>query len=538
MTKSVTDELEEAVQRVLRSTSPKKLIVAGPGAGKTTLFRKLLENTGGGRDDRLVVTFVNNLKEDLDRSLGDLAQVHTLHGYCQSLLRRHPRLRAGITGDFICYPGLISLIKIDWEWITGAQAPKFVDLMRRLECTDEQDAFYYERANYYDAVDFDDSVYRTLQSLRRQKEETPKYQLVLIDEFQDFNKLEASVIDHLASVSAIVIAGDDDQALYSQLRGASWEHIRVHHVGGEYEVFALPFCMRCPEVIVSAVNSIVENARRLNKLVGRIDKPYKFFEPAKGKDSRQFPKIDYVRTSVQRGNANYFGKYIERCIRNVSKEDFDGAAEKHEAAVLVIGSKPYLPQIREHLVACGLLDEKEEAQVSEREQALGILSSNPRSNLAWRIILSESDTKFAKPLVQTAHEKSLQLVDVIPEHVREAVLDEVRAFVEQRAKEPKEVEAKAASKPIKLTSYEGSKGLSAQYVFLIGVHADELPRNAAAPQDIEICKFLVGLTRTKKKCSVVVANNFAGKLMRPSIFLSWIDNASFELVEVTAEYWK
>lgn len=42
---SETDELNEAVARVLRSTSRKKLVVADPGAGKKTLFQKLLEGS-------------------------------------------------------------------------------------------------------------------------------------------------------------------------------------------------------------------------------------------------------------------------------------------------------------------------------------------------------------------------------------------------------------------------------------------------------------------------------------------------------------
>ena len=53
---SLEEELKEAVDRILQSTSKKKLIVAGPGAGKTFLFRKLLEETGGTADDRLVLT--------------------------------------------------------------------------------------------------------------------------------------------------------------------------------------------------------------------------------------------------------------------------------------------------------------------------------------------------------------------------------------------------------------------------------------------------------------------------------------------------
>ena len=75
-------ELQEAVRRIVESKSIKKLIVAGPGAGKTTLFKELLKVNSGGRDDRLVLTFINTLKSDLEAQLSDSAKVFTLHGYC------------------------------------------------------------------------------------------------------------------------------------------------------------------------------------------------------------------------------------------------------------------------------------------------------------------------------------------------------------------------------------------------------------------------------------------------------------------------
>ena len=78
------DELREAIEQIVRSTSNKKLIVAGPGTGNTSVFRRLLEATRGERNTRLVLTFINNLKNDLDEGLHDLASVFTLHGYCQS----------------------------------------------------------------------------------------------------------------------------------------------------------------------------------------------------------------------------------------------------------------------------------------------------------------------------------------------------------------------------------------------------------------------------------------------------------------------
>ena len=95
-------------------------------------FSSLLEASPGERHQRLVLTFINNLKDDLDRSLGHLAQTYTLHGYCQHLLYRHAELRDGLSAEYRCYPGLVSLIKKDWEWLRGSQAPKFVEAMRHL----------------------------------------------------------------------------------------------------------------------------------------------------------------------------------------------------------------------------------------------------------------------------------------------------------------------------------------------------------------------------------------------------------------------
>jgi len=217
----VKAELKAATEAVLASKSPRKLVVAGPGAGKTFLFKELLKAARGNAHQRLVLTFINTLKGDLELNLSDASKVFTLHGYCQYLLRRSKHLRRGLTENFRCYPGLRSLIPQDWKFLKGIDPPSFIQLMRNLECTDEEKTFYFDRTDYYDAVDFDDSVYRAFVLMSEDKAHVPEYALVLIDEFQDFNRLEASVIGLLGEKSSIVIAGDDDQALYSQLRGAS-----------------------------------------------------------------------------------------------------------------------------------------------------------------------------------------------------------------------------------------------------------------------------------------------------------------------------
>ncbi len=79
--------------------------------------------------------------------------------------------------------------------------------------------------------------------------------------------------------------------------------------------------------------------------------------------------------------------------------------------------------------------------------------------------------------------------------------------------------------------------MSAQHVFIVGLHAGDLPRGVNNIGDLEVCKFLVGLTRTKKKCSLLITRQFAGKPMTPSPFLWWIRRERYEATKLSAQYW-
>lgn len=164
MNSDYEEQLRKALEKILSSKSPKKLIVAGPGTGKTYLFRKILEATPGDPKKRLVLTFLNNLKKELEEKLSEFAEVYTFHGYCRSLLHRVGDLRGGLSDAFEYFPGLATLIEDDWELNTGSPSPKFVGSMRNL-ADEERTTFYVERANFYDAVEFDDSVFRVRNAL-------------------------------------------------------------------------------------------------------------------------------------------------------------------------------------------------------------------------------------------------------------------------------------------------------------------------------------------------------------------------------------
>ena len=533
-------ELRAAIEAVLCSPSAKKLVIAGPGTGKTTLFKQLLELAPGDSDQRIVLTFINNLKDELEDDLGGLAQVFTLHSYCLRLLHCDPALRGALSPDFRCFPGLASVIAEDWEVITQSDAPTFVGEMRALS-DENQIQSYLARGDYYDAVDFDDSVYRVYVGLSCQHATHENYDLVLIDEYQDFNALEAGVIDALAERSPILIAGDDDQALYSQLRDASWDHIRLLSKAGEYEVFKLPFCMRCPEVIVDAVNDVLTKADELDRLDGRIEKPYKHFPPAKGADSLKYPKIAHVETSVQRQDANYMGRYLTQEIAQITDDEIETAARVGYPAALVIVAQPYRNQIVSHLEGAGYVVDtgRDPDSKLNREAGISILKVDRVSNLGWRIVLGADAPSFFKDAIIATADGASRLVDVLPVEYRERVLADVDLY-----EPPGEVQAEAEAHAsmdipsVRVTSFEGAKGLSAQHVYIAGLHNSELPHDPTSIKDLEICKFVVALTRTRKKCTLIRTRNFAGNRKTPSSFISWIHPARLEFIKVDAQYWK
>lgn len=533
-------ELRSAIGAILGSPSRKKLVVAGPGTGKTTLFRMLLEMAPGEPTSRLVLTFINTLKNELEKDLGSMAQVHTLHSYCLGLLHRDDGLRGNLTPLFRCCPGLSSLVSADWEFVNATKPPNFLVEMRNL-AKDNHLAFYLSRGEYYDAVDFDDSVYRAYEGLVSGRSRSEEFDLVLIDEYQDFNSLEAGVIDALGLDNPILIAGDDDQALYSQLRDSSWDHIRLLSRNEAFQVFELPFCLRCPKVVVDAVSDIIQVARKLNRLEGRINKPYRHYPPAKGTDSARYPKIMNVFTTVQRKAANYMGRYIAQQLNRIPQDEIDEATAAGYPVALVIAADPYRTMIQDHLQGEG--HSVNEGSSSEprtwRDMGLAIVKEQARANIGWRIVLHEDHPPFLRDLIIRVEASREPLLDLVPDEYRARILSEAEVYRPQPAHStPEQASSPTSRVPAMVTTYEGAKGLSAQHVFIAGLHDGELPRDPTAVKDIEICKLIVGLTRTRKLCTLIHTGNFGGMRKTPSSFMSWIrpDRYTFQRIDKT--YWE
>ena len=303
---------------IVSSTARYKLIVAGPGTGKTYTFRRALEAAG---DRGLALTFINNLAYDLKRELADVADSNTFHGFFKSLLHRTPL--DGLTRQFHYYPPLPLLITEDLD-ICGNGEISHEELVRCYQTVNDDNGVISEAlriADYYDAVGHDDAVYRVLQHLKANRDAVPNFPLVVVDEFQDFNLLETQFIALLAEGSPLLIAGDDDQALYG-FKHASPNYIRDLVRNNRYEKFDLPYCSRCTEVIVQSIHDILNKAEDEGLLAERLPKPYLYFPPDKREDSSLYPQIIHACCTVENNRAPIWVGTLQSVLAKFLKKTF------------------------------------------------------------------------------------------------------------------------------------------------------------------------------------------------------------------------
>lgn len=573
-------ERRECVDNIINSSSQKKIIVAGPGTGKTTLFKKLLESkkfSDFSKSEKITLTFINKLTDDLEADLGDLSEVYTFHSFCKKLLYHNMEQKP------YYYPLKLSfLIANDAKFIGTAikeedKQKEFSKCFHELNCNEEAFEFFLKRADYYNAVGFDDSLYHVLQYFQKDPKHIPTFKQVIVDEYQDFNKLEVNLIDLLGEKSPLLIVGDDDQAIYHELRQASPEFIREKRHNPQFSSFDLPYCSRCPKVIVDVVNAIIEKAETKGYLKERITKRFESYLKGKSEINHTHPKIIHAKCSKFGANPmNYVAKYIERKLLDTFKEPIDTTSHKHPC-VLIIGPGHYTRIIQDYLCSSVPIQgifidqaipkarKKKEDNKPTLLEGYKFLLESLDNNLGWRILLYakkifkkeyiSNEAKIFDMIDSSLKEEVSSIVNIISkiktsEHIspeeNEKVfkdcgesIENIRnymqsdSFAEQNDKE---------FSSITFATFEGSKGLSADYVFIVGMNGDEFPEDNLHPKDDEIRKLIVSLTRTRKECHIISNRKFQKSTNRtkylPSSFISWINPGNIEEITVNANYFK
>ncbi|MFV2044928.1 MAG: UvrD-helicase domain-containing protein [Anaerolineales bacterium] len=528
---------------MLDSPSRRKLIVAGPGTGKTFTFGRLLEKNGGG--ENLALTFIRKLVRDMEDELEGIAEAKTFHAYCKKLL--HEKY-----GGVELFPALTQVVEEDAE-LLDRHLSHFANAFQNLDEEAEELSFYLRRGDYYRAVSFDDSVYRVLAVVREDKDFLPRYDQIVIDEFQDFNPLEVAFINELEQRGPILIVGDDDQAVY-RLRNSSPDHLRDKFSSGSYDIYELPFCTRCPRVVVEATTAFISSIMEAGAFESRIDRPFVPYLEGKEYENERYPEIITATTS----NILCSAKLVRLAIEKIPAEDIAEAHNENYPCVLIVGLRQYLNPLKKELT-------KHYSNVAFRQtkrvpyslvDGYKLLLRDHHSNLGWRLLAGlELPKGNLKELVESSQdlspmeeqlpkefvERHKAIIDILDEpnlddsgrNDLEGLLGVEAALVVGHFFPPEdqdEGELDLTKPSILLSSFEGCKGLSAGHVFVVGFNNGIMPRiDDNEIHDIEISKFIVAMTRTRKLLYLVSNRwNYAprGDAFRPSEFIDYLPKES------------
>ena len=298
------DELNEGQRNAVLYNDGPSLVIAGAGSGKTRVLTYkiayLLEN-GYQPWNILALTFTNKaareMKERIARQMGPERARHLWMGTFHSMFLRILHVEAGhigFTSQFTIYdtadskslirsiikemgldekvykPGMVQarisnaknhLVspagyannKEAYEGDRAAKVPALRDIYQR----------YWERCRQADAMDFDDLLFYTFLLFRDHPEVLARYQdqfrYILVDEYQDTNFAQHSIVLQLAkNHQHVCVVGDDAQSIYS-FRGADIDNILYFtKVYPDTKVFKLEQNYRSTQTIVRAANSLIE----------------------------------------------------------------------------------------------------------------------------------------------------------------------------------------------------------------------------------------------------------------------------------------
>jgi len=514
-------------------TSKKNLFVglAGPGTGKSHTFKIIADSKEFNGKKILILSFINKLVDELkdDFENYDNVEVSTLHSFASKKL--------GIKeSEIIFEESLDFFISDDAFYINGSNISyekKFQDN----ELDQNELNFYKTRQNFYSwsnnrIYSFNSVINAINQVFSSNESEIPEYDLVLIDEFQDFNKLEWSFIKHLNKESRMVLVGDDDQSLYSW-KQARPEQIRLLYDNEDTEEFTLDNCYRCTEVIVKAVNDLLRKAKQDGYLKDSKPKIFKYPENPLDKQkesSKLYKRIDFV----PKVNGEQLIYHLAKQIREDLSKSKPNKDEKDR--ILVIVPHFYKQKIYEGLIKTGfnvveysLFSEEKNGDVKHKELigAFNVLLVRKTDNLALRKILYlYLNKEEIKKLIVTSNTKKNGLWNCFEKSTRDDIEKDIEIFKKVKKGElslsneelqrfskifnlknilPKIINGfehtKRNSPEVEITTAMTSKGLSADFVYYIGIDDRNFFHKNMNINE-KICEFLVGITRTRKRLVV------------------------------------
>ena len=292
----LNDKQKEAVL----ATEGPCLVIAGAGSGKTKVLTHKIAYLMSEKYIKpwniLAITFTNKaaneMKERVEGLVGEAAKdmwIGTFHSICVRILRKYID-RLGFDHTFLIFDTsdqrtlikeCMKTLKVDDKMFTDrsvlaeisngknemlepkAYQTKYAGDYRK-EVIGRIYELYQQRLKENNAIDFDDIINYTIKILTNNEDAleyyTNKFQYVLVDEYQDTNKAQFTLVTILASkYGNITVVGDNDQGIYS-FRGADISNIlNFEKDFPGTKIVKLEQNYRCTGNILKAANAVIKH---------------------------------------------------------------------------------------------------------------------------------------------------------------------------------------------------------------------------------------------------------------------------------------
>lgn len=461
-----------------------KILLAGPGTGKTTNIKDIITNHGDG-SKFLILSFTNATVKDLQKSLTNSGITQdncmTLHKF--AVKYNHDKSRHI----------LLQTEESELKKISKYTKIDFNRLCDFLSCTT-----------------FDQMIdrfvrYAKSNPLYLQERLTP-YDSLIVDEYQDFNPHEQALIDILVeNIATPYILGDDDQCIYDFKDASSDKIISFYEDQNNEKVAHKHICYRCPDKVVEhASNLIKENIKRVDKQWIKNGNPGEikhtqsrtFDEMADDVYSELVKVIDqdvliltpkkFVATPLIKklidNNVDFSNYFTDKIPNDLIMKSWEVKS--------LFGKFKYL-----NLVFLGYL------KSIPRKKFYELLKQHFDHGENYDELFSLLNSKI--PVVLVNNEKDIEefLADEYYADIQKLYITASGASQEEKLENIfREIE-ESEDKKIKIMTIHKSKGLGASHVFMIGLNEGIIPNLKEGNDTIESQRrlFYVGITRAKKQ---------------------------------------
>lgn len=578
-------------QAVLHQGSP-LLLLAGAGSGKTKVLTHraahLIKSGAASASQILLLTFTNKaageMKERMSKLVAGLPAntaelwAGTFHSFASKILRRDGR-SIGLNPDFVIYDTddqetLLKNLINDSGLTTQEFKPSSVlyfieDCKNKFLTPDQAENFingywdrtairlyraYQKKLLEYQAVDFNDLLFKTVELLSSHPEVLDKYRdiyrYILVDEYQDTNQIQYLLTRLLAEkFQQITAVGDASQAIYGW-RGANYQNlVNFTRDFPSAKVINLEQNYRSTEVILNAANAVIckNTSHPVLKLftTKKTDDLIKIFEAESELAEAEYisERITFLHNLVKIPYNQIAVLYRMNAQSRVLEESF----LKNTIPYVLLGGLRFYEraEIKDVLSLLRIIVNPGDHLSQERvEKTLGKRRKTTFDQIVTEINIGKNSSPeiLEQVLARSGYlqkydprdeddQKRLENINELKSvaarfpHLTEFL--ENIALVEQEYSLQEKNKKKENRDGVRLMTLHGSKGLEFEAVFLVGFEEGILPHSRSMIEDADIEEerrlSYVGITRAKDFLYISYATRrlFFGKssLNEPSRFL-------------------